>query len=84
MPDKKGTGLNQQLLRELKRQRQTVFQRFPMLFTLLTTFGVVATLYGFEGIINQIPLLADNPVILLSVGIITLGLTGTLYRKLSA
>jgi hypothetical protein len=49
---------------------------------MLATFGVVSTLYGFERLIDKIDIFSENPIILLSVGIITLVLTGTLYKKL--
>lgn len=73
----------QDYLKKIDQTRRTVFERFPLVFTLLATFGLVATLYGFEGIINRIDLLANNPFILLVTGILTLGITGTLYRNLS-
>jgi len=63
-------------------KRKAVFNRFPLLFTLLGTFGVVATLYGFERIIDRIPLFLENPYILLIFGLLVLGSTGSLYRKL--
>ncbi|MBX4190846.1 hypothetical protein KW794_02045 [Candidatus Saccharibacteria bacterium] len=64
------------------RGRQNAFNRFPLLFTLLATFGVVATFYGFEHMIDKVNWLANNPVITLSVGLIILFITGTLYKKL--
>ncbi len=67
---------------ELVKTRDGVFQRFPLVFTLLGAFGLVATFYGFEGIIDEIDLLADNPLILLATGVLTLIVTGTLYKKL--
>lgn len=63
-------------------KRDHVFKRFPLLFTLMGTFGLVATLYGFERLIDQIELFVENPLILLGTGILTLVLTGTLYKKL--
>lgn len=63
--------------------RKTVFYKFPLVFTLLATFGAVATLYGFERIIDDTPLLADHPVAILVTGLVVLGITGTLYKKLS-
>lgn len=66
----------------LAEKRQSVFERFPLLFTMLATFGVVATFYGFEGLINKVDVLADNPFILLGAGVSTLVITGTLYKKL--
>jgi len=53
-----------------------------MFFTLLAGFGLVATFYGFERLIDKVDLLSRNPFILLTVGILTLILTGTLYKKL--
>ena len=67
---------------KLEKTRRSVFHRFPLLFTLLGTFGVVATFYGFEGIIDQISLFKDHPFILLGIGVATLIFTGTLYKKL--
>jgi hypothetical protein len=66
----------------LLRRRQNAFHRFPLLFTLLATFGLVSTLYGFERLIDKVTFLSDNPFILLGVGILTLIITGTLYKKL--
>jgi hypothetical protein len=42
----------------------------------------VATFYGFEGIINRIDVLINNPIILLVTGIAALVVTGKLYQKL--
>jgi hypothetical protein len=70
------------ILKKLAEQKESVFERFPLVFTLLGAFGLVATFYGFEGVIDQIPLYADNPFALLITGIVILALTGTLYKKL--
>lgn len=66
----------------LTRRRDNTFNRFPLLFTLLGAFGVVATFYGFERLIDKSEFLSDNPFILLGVGVLTLVFTGTLYKKL--
>lgn len=66
----------------LLRRRQSAFERFPLLFTLMAAFGLVATIYGFERLIDKIDFFSDNPFILLAVGLITLIITGTLYKKL--
>ena len=67
---------------KLFNPKKNAFDRFPLLFTLLASFGVVATFYGFEGLINKVDLLANNPFIVLGTGILLLILTGTLYKKL--
>lgn len=70
------------VINKIAEKRESVFSRFPLLFTLLATFGVVATFYGFEGLINKVNPLAENPVIVLATGLMVLILTGALYKKL--
>lgn len=72
------------IAKTILEKRRAAFERFPLLFTLLGTFGLVATLYGFEGIIDQIAFLNNNKFILLLVGIGTLAVTGSLYKKLGS
>lgn len=62
--------------------RERVLRRFPILFTLLTTFGVAAVFFGFERIISDITFLYDRPWLILTLGIVTLLATGTLYKVL--
>jgi hypothetical protein len=66
----------------LAHTRDTAFKRFPLVFTLLGTFGLVSTLYGVQHIFNRIPILANNPIVSLVVGLLILLFTGTLYKKL--
>lgn len=67
---------------KLAQGKQAVFARFPLIFTLLGSFGLVATFYGFERLIDKVALFSENPVALLLTGIAILILTGTLYKKL--
>ena len=76
------TDSERRIAEKLRAERQRVFDRFPLLFTLLGSFGLVATFYGFERVIDRIEVFAENPYILLATGIVTLVLTGTLYSKL--
>jgi hypothetical protein len=78
----KDKDIQAETLRMLIKQRDGVFKRFPMIFTLLGTFGLVATYYGFQQLIKKVPLLANDPYITLAVGLIILLFTGTLYKKL--
>lgn len=66
----------------MHRRNRTVFDRYPLLFSLLTTFGVVSILYGFDDILNEIPLFHDHPSIPLITGVLILVGTGTLYKRL--
>jgi hypothetical protein len=64
--------------------RKTAFRRFPVLFTLLAATGVAAVFMGLESLIIKIPLLRDNPSLMLVFGITILIITGTLYKKLDS
>ncbi len=63
--------------------RTSVLKRYPVLFSLLVTFGVAMTFLGFEKLITQIAFLDNHPLVLLIGGITILALTGTLYKKLN-
>lgn len=65
-----------------KRIRESTFMRFPVLLLLLSTFGLVATLYGFEKVIDEIPFFAKNPLMILLAGLVSLTITGKLFKKL--
>tara|TARA_Y100001935_G_C17090546_1_gene400940 strand:- start:367 stop:615 length:249 start_codon:yes stop_codon:yes gene_type:complete len=55
---------------------------FPTLFLLLTTAGLVLVLSGFERAFDQIGILRDNPILMITIGLIILIFTGQLYKKL--
>lgn len=67
---------------QVKNLRDSTFSRFPILFVFLSTFGLVSTLYGFEKVIDQIPFFEAHPFMVLVTGIVTLGITGSLFKKL--
>ena len=70
------------VIKDFMHGREHAFSKFPLLFTLLATFGLVATNYGFQHMVEKIPLLANNPYIALVVGLAILIFTGKLYKKL--
>jgi len=70
------------LTNKAKGVRDSTFARFPVVFVFLSTFGLVATLYGFEKVIDDIDFFAENPYMVLVAGVLTLAITGTLYKKL--
>ncbi len=63
--------------------RRSTLERFPLLIIGLSTFGLVSVLYGFEKLIDSIPWLADRPLVILTVGLCALAVSGTLFKKLS-
>ncbi|HEX9594531.1 MAG TPA: hypothetical protein VF996_00110 [Candidatus Saccharimonadales bacterium] len=70
-----------ELVGQIIKRKRAVFERFPLVFTLLGSFGLVATFYGFERLIDSTAL-ADSPWLLLGTGVLTLIVTGSLYKKL--
>lgn len=64
--------------------RENVLKKFPVLFLLTVTFGVIATFTGMEQIMLSVPLFKDNPWFILGIGMLILILTGTLYKKLNS
>ncbi|MEO5499554.1 MAG: hypothetical protein ABIR46_03580 [Candidatus Saccharimonadales bacterium] len=81
-PVKRVIELEEHVVQRLAQSRNNAVAKFPLLFTLLTAFGVVATFYGFEHLIDQSVWLSENPLILLAIGVVSLILTGALYKKL--
>jgi hypothetical protein len=75
-------GAPEPVVNKFVEKRTSVFTRFPLLFTLLGTFGVAITFYGIDHVIERIKFFESNPFIPLAVGLTTLLLTGTLYKKL--
>lgn len=66
-----------------KKFRDSAFARFPIIFVFLSTFGLVATLYGFEKFIDRIHFFQENPIMVLVAGLLTLAITGSLFKKLT-
>ena len=62
--------------------RQTVFRRYPVIFSLLVTIGVVASFLGIERILLKFEWLQRYPEIILLLGVTILAFTGKLYKKL--
>lgn len=76
------TKAEKEILKKLDEKRTRVGHRFPLVTSLIATFGFVSLLYGFEKFIDSVPFLANNPIVLFLVGIVTLVITGTVYKKL--
>ena len=62
--------------------RKSVLKRFPILVLLIVTFGFTATITGVEQVLLQHDILQSHPWVIFFLGIGTLVLTGTLYKKL--
>lgn len=76
------TEVDDRIIEKATRRRESIAEHYPLTFGMIGTFGVVSILYSFEKLIDKIPLLANNPWILLTVGMSTLLVTGLALRKL--
>ena len=63
--------------------RKTAFQRFPLLFGLLVIFGSTATVFGIEHMLESTSFFRENPLVAAVLGLMVLGFTGRLYKRLS-
>lgn len=77
------TDAEEKFIEKIVERRSKAVEKFPLVFGLFVTFGFVATLYGFEKLIDNIELFANNPWILLATGLVTLLVTGAAYQKLN-
>lgn len=59
-----------------------VLERFPTLFLLLVTAGIVLVLFGFEQTFAKIDLFENHPYVMIILGIAILIFTGRLYKVL--
>lgn len=72
-----------QFIKKLDEKRVNAEARFPLITALFVTFGFVAVLYGFEKMIDRVDFFVNHPYALLIIGLIILGLTGAVYKKLN-
>ena len=77
------TDAEEKLIQKLSEGRDKTAVRFPLIFGLAASFGLVATYYGFEKLIDKIDLFGNHPWLILIVGVTVLVITGTAYKKLN-
>jgi len=77
------TDMEERIARRIIEQRSRAAVKFPLVFGIATSFGIVATYYGFEKLMDRIDLFTEQPWMLLVVGITTLLITGAAYSKLN-
>lgn len=77
------TDAEERFIQKVVDERARVETKFPLLLGLLITFGFVATLYGFEKLIDRTSFFADKPWAMLVTGVIILLVTGAAYKKLN-
>jgi hypothetical protein len=76
------TDIDDKIIEKTTRRRESIAENYPLTFALVGTFGLISTFYGFEKLIDKVSLFADQPWILLIIGLATLSATGLALRKL--
>lgn len=69
--------------KEMNRRSRFALRRYPLTFTLLAVFGVVAVSEGVKGILEEIGF-RNHPVYLLLIGLAILIVLGLVYKKLDS
>ena len=77
------TDVEEKIAQRILEGRDKAAVKFPLVFGMAASFGLVSTFYGFEALINKVEWLKDNPWLMLLVGVSTLVATGTAYKKLN-
>lgn len=81
-PIEKVIELEENIVRRLSNSRKNALERYPFLFLILTTVGTILTLSGMQKLLEKVDWLIGNPPLMLLLGLITLFMTGALYKKL--
>ncbi|MBW3568745.1 hypothetical protein KY385_01295 [Candidatus Parcubacteria bacterium] len=76
------TAQEEKILRLLREERNLLQKKFPLPYALFAFFGFVATWAGLFRLIQETPLLNNNPIFLIVLGLSILIITGAAYRKL--
>ncbi len=76
------TEQEEKFLHLLRQEGSRIKERFPLVYALAATVGVVSVLSGFNKIIDRIEFFHDYPVVLIGIGLVILTLTGAIYKKL--
>ncbi len=63
--------------------RETFIKKYPTLFGMMVTVGLIATFLGLEQMLLKFRVLSDYPVVLFLFGVALLALTGRFYKKMN-
>jgi hypothetical protein len=75
-------NLTEGINREMSKRSGSILKRYPITFALLALFGIDAVSVGVKGILGEISVFEENPVLMLAFGLLILTVLGLLYKKL--
>lgn len=81
-PIQKAENLVREVHNGAGKYTKPVLKRYPLLFSFLLVFSAAAILDGFRMLSEQIEIFEKHPSLLIIIGVVTLVLTGTLYKSL--
>ncbi|MCA9347607.1 hypothetical protein KC930_03460 [Candidatus Saccharibacteria bacterium] len=71
-----------ELKKHFSSNRDRAAKKFPLGFAIIASFGLITTTNGLQKMLENIPLINNNPWISFVVGLVILIATGTVYKKL--
>ncbi|MBP9771593.1 MAG: hypothetical protein KBD16_01570 [Candidatus Pacebacteria bacterium] len=74
--------LAEQMNAQMNARSKSILRRYPLTFALLALFGIVAVSEGAKGILEDVAVFKEHPLLMLVVGIVVLTTLGSLYKKL--
>ncbi len=72
----------EKILSILHEEQRRAKEKFPLVYALIGTFGLLCTVGGINKIISEIDFLNNNPIYLVAFGLAILLATGAAYKKL--
>ncbi len=63
--------------------RETFIKKYPTLFGMMVTIGLIATFLGLEQMLLKLSILNEYPILLFLFGVGLLALTGRFYKKMN-
>ena len=79
---KKAEEATDEINKYFHKKGKSVFNRYPVIFALVVVVGATLMSQGIKGLLFEIPLLNNSPLLMFLLGILLLIITGTLYKKL--
>lgn len=77
------TKNEEKIIEKIADQRIKARKKFPFVEASIAVLGLQATFYGFQKMMDQVPLFAQHPWIIFAGGIIFLIVSGTVYKVTS-
>jgi hypothetical protein len=75
--------LTEELNRRMSGHSKFALKRYPLTFGIIALFGVIAVSEGAKGLLEEVVFLQNQPLYLFLIGILTLLILGSVYKKLN-